>query len=494
MSATLLITPTKRRKRPSLSPRKPGKKSRLSEPTPDTNSRDIQTDNFHIDIDNATPPGTFSTALNFYDYGARCFTEITSGARKQLLAELRSWQPGILAITTSPPFLFVECEVVPHTSMCPFIIAGLVAKFLEENEPFPVGASFMGEPGRKEVDDLPAHIDDDLKRLRIPSRETFQFLFRLIPSAEHITSYPQQLLVELSRCSDDVYINMLNELPAQVGELNVGYINGSEWFDSYGSAKAPKPQLLDGEYDDSNYLAPENGGMLRPGIVLECKGIRDAAGAVHGAMLCNAGVGVIKGKERRFTTARHCWDAVGDKVVYHADRAVGRIEETLGDDIALVQSPFSFSNGVLDLNATAQTLKRADEFVEGDYFVLDSAFTGRQRLMLFGVRAGKHRAGPQWKGPKEEYDYVVLEQGVYSVETPIMESPPMIREGVCGTPIIHAGRKIGEEVEYVAQGVVGGFMLYCDNVIPTSPKAKMLYRFCQTTDELLDDGWEIYNE
>ena len=79
-------------------------------------------------------------------------------------------------------------------------------------------------------------------------------------------------------------------------------------------------------------------------------------------------------------------------------------------------------------------LKCGEDFVSGDYFVMDSAFTGKQRLKLFGVRAGKKHVGQDWDGPKPESDNVTLEQRVFSVETPIMHDSPVIRDGVCGTP------------------------------------------------------------
>jgi len=59
---------------------------------------------------------------------------------------MREWHPEILAVTFSPPFLFVECETLPDPAISPFIVAGLVAKFLNKDEPFPTGASFMDEP------------------------------------------------------------------------------------------------------------------------------------------------------------------------------------------------------------------------------------------------------------------------------------------------------------------------------------------------------------
>ena len=69
-----------------------------------------------------------------------------------------------------------------NSAISPFIVAGLVAKSLDKDEPFPTGASFMGDPGRREVDNLPDEVENDLIRLHIPSKNTFRHLFQLIPS------------------------------------------------------------------------------------------------------------------------------------------------------------------------------------------------------------------------------------------------------------------------------------------------------------------------
>jgi hypothetical protein len=443
-----------------------------------------------------TPPkdAAFKTTLNFFDDHTRTFKKVTAMEHMQLLREMREWFSDILAITLAPPFLFIECDRQPEPSSCPFLVAGLVAKFLDEDEPLPIGASFMGEAGRTYFDDVPDAILADLRRCHIPSLATFEYLFSILPAAHHITSYPHQLLVELERSSDESYVSLLQKLPVRLGDLKVGYINGTEWFDTQARTKSPDPKYRDGQYDDTNYLAAENGGALRPGVILECKGYRNVKGTIEGGMLCNAGVLVNKGSEVRFTTAKHCWDAVDDKVVYHGDRAVGRIQEVYGDDIALVQIPFAFSNDLLDVSTTAKTLQKAEDFTEGDLFVIDSAFTGRQMLEMFGVRAGLRRAPKGWRGPKEDHRYVVLEQGVCSIETPVMTSSPMVREAVCGTPLIYIGRDERGDEGILARGIVGGFMLYCANVIRTSPKERMLYCFCQTTDELLNEGWNVLNE
>jgi len=115
-------------------------------------------------------------------------------------------------------------------------------------------------------------------------------------------------------------------------------------------------------------------------------------------------------------------------------------------------------------------------------------------MRYFGLKAGKRRAPANWSGPEGDFEYVVLKQGVLSVQEKKIckaDNVPVIREGVCGTPIIFAGKLPQGEDNIISKGMVGGFMFYTDNVIQTSPEAGMLYAYCQTTNELIDDGWRI---
>ena len=58
--------------------------------------------------------------------------------------------------------------------------------------------------------------------------------------------------------------------------------------------------------------------------------------------------------------------------VYHGDNLVG----ILGEDLALVERSVPFSSKLLDLETSAKELCPAGQFGFGDWFVLDSAFTG----------------------------------------------------------------------------------------------------------------------
>jgi hypothetical protein len=285
------------------------------------------------------------------------------------------------------------------------------------------------------------------------------------------------------------FLARLRMLPVRFGELNVGYMNGVFWFDIHALSKVPDPGKLDGEFDDTNYLKPENGGALRPGPILECKGKISPRGNLVGNMLSNAGVKIKKGDIERITASRHCWDAVVDKIAVHGDVEVGELKETYGDDIALVETTQPVSNKLLEVDTEAQRFIHSDLLEFGDFLVMDSAFTGKQKLRFWGVRAGRRRPSMGWQGPVADYDYVVVEQGVCSVDQPVIDKSPIVRRGVCGTPLILAGRDFIDET-LLSNGLVGGFMCYTD-CLTLGENRQILYCFCQTVDELIDDGWEV---
>ena len=279
-----------------------------------------------------------------------------------------------------------------------------------------------------------------------------------------------------------------------MGDFDIGYLNGVSWFDIHARRLSPDPSAMDGRFYDTNYLSEENGRSLRPGCLLECQGWKDENRKVHDSYVCNAGVLIGKDGEQRFTTAAHVWKAVDAKPVYHAGQPIGWVEgETIGEDIALVKSPFKFSNDFLDIATSAKELGESNRFQAGDLFWIDSACTGRQELCLHGVRAGKSHSPKDWRGPTADYDYIIFQQGVCSVKESKITKSPMIREGVCGTPLVWAGRrKRNQERESkLDEGVIGGFMLYTDVVIPNVLRPNMLYCYCQTVDDLISKGWKI---
>ena len=214
---------------------------------------------------------------------------------------------------------------------------------------------------------------------RSPSRslDSFRWLYRHIPYASHISSYPQQLVVELEQSDDKEFYIRLQKLPPRIGSLNVGYLNEKIWRDYQVS---PNPRVFDSQYDDTNHLLPEHGGSLYPGIVVECIGNHLDSGAVAGDAVSNSGVKIKKGEVERFTVEFHGWDSVTEKDVYHGGVKVGRIDETVSEDIGLVESFYPFSNELLDIDATAKQLLYSTLIKYGGYIMIDSAFTSRQTM------------------------------------------------------------------------------------------------------------------
>jgi hypothetical protein len=57
------------------------------------------------------------------------------------------------------PYLIIECDdELPSEDERPFLVAGLIAVFTREEEPFPFGIDFIGVPSEGEEYQLPAAI------------------------------------------------------------------------------------------------------------------------------------------------------------------------------------------------------------------------------------------------------------------------------------------------------------------------------------------------
>ena len=66
----------------------------------------------------------------------------------QLLQLLRHNFDQVLNILPIAPFLIIECDkAVPDPSTTPFMIAGLIAVFILQGEPYPFGIDFVGTDG-----------------------------------------------------------------------------------------------------------------------------------------------------------------------------------------------------------------------------------------------------------------------------------------------------------------------------------------------------------
>lgn len=479
-----------RKKRLSITPRKARPRPRLSDPYP-VPSPIHQEETEPCADENIDLPLGFS----FWDDENRCFKPITTTERQTLFQELCTRYPQVEAITISIPFVIVECrDSVPPVDQQVFLAAGLVCVYIVEGGKLPFGSEYIGYDGEGEMpSDVPEHVSRDIRPFHIPKLSTFEYIHNLIPDATHVSSYPMQLVIELEAMSPSVFEKKLMSLPSGIGKLSIGYVNGKLLVrPPQARLKAPDPTRLEGDCDDTDYLAPENGGSLRPGVLLESRGILLDDGTNVGIMYTNAGVKVCRQGQVRFTCAKHGWDKPSiDNLVHHGNHNVGTITETYGEDIGLVTTQYSFSNEFLDLNIRAKRLLHSSLIPFGEFVVIDSAYTSRQRMRLFGVRTGKKRVPPNYIGPRAPYEYVVVEQGIFSVQAAVINREPRIRDGVCGTPIIHQGMTLTDQ-SALQRGEVVGFMHYTD-VVGCSNDSR-LYSYGQVVDQLIEAGWEVCAE
>ena len=250
--------------------------------------------------------------------------------------------------------------------------------------------------------------------------------------------------------------------------------------------KEPDPRYLDDEgdcvTDDTDYLDPSNGGVLRPGCLLECVGSK-LNGETIGAGSSNSGVVVSRNGQKRLTVAAHTWET--NNMVYHGNRQIGVMIEKIGEDIGLVDVTVPANNTFLSSNVTAKILVDSTNVHWGDIMCVDNCYTGTQLLFSHGARTGKKRcAGP---GPNGDTVYVQLEQGIFATNAPYISRPPQIRLGMCGTPLLRVENALDDSAS-ADKGEICGFFLSTD---VKGYNGSMLYAYCQPTDPLLEEGWSI---
>jgi hypothetical protein len=83
-----------------------------------------------------------------------------------------------------------------------------------------------------------------------------------------------------------------------------------------------------------------------------------------------------------------------------------------------------------------------------------------------------------------------VDQGIFGLKTGVISKEPRIREGVCGSPLILAGKNQREMQSFLADGMVAGFMLW-SNIIGKYNTDGHIYSFCQPTDPLIEAGWAV---
>jgi hypothetical protein len=283
--------------------------------------------------------------------------------------------------------------------------------------------------------------------------------------------------------SEESFQLFLEKAPSHFGGLVAGYVNGTVIRESHSRSKPPAPRTVDGEYDDIDYQLPINGAALRPGVLFENIGTT-VDGVCTGRCLTNSGLLVQKRETRCITGSCHGWDiSDDDKAVYHGGKMIGYVKGVLGEDIALIESKYKFQNTFLDIDCAATKFVPSVGIKNGDIVLLDSCFTGCQQMIAAGIRTGAKRTAVD--GPSDDTWYIRVAQGIYSINSPIIESAPQLRAGACGTPLVRIGNKRLKTSN--REGEIVGFWLWAD----IKGYAKTLSAYAQIADPLIEDGWSI---
>ena len=189
-----------------------------------------------------TFPQDLLTEFSFWDSEKGNFIRPTMEQHRELYERLLSIYPNLSAINIIFPWIVIQMEDdIPPPLQRPFLIAGFMAVFLLDGEPFPLGVMDLGTPAQGILENIPPTIKADLKPYHKPSIQTIEYIFNVIEDAEHVSIYPRQLLIELRQMDDETFHQLLKGLPRAFGLLPTGYTNGA-FIHTYASQmKTPNP-------------------------------------------------------------------------------------------------------------------------------------------------------------------------------------------------------------------------------------------------------------
>lgn len=131
-------TPRKRKKKPSILPRKKSSRSRLSDPIGTPSHLSVTQSEPDVIVEPSLPDPLKDISL--WDQANMTYRNPTSTEKAILLQHLRLLYEGAAAFSVMFPWLIVEIEEpheVPPPQTTPFFIAGLVAVFIREDSPLP---------------------------------------------------------------------------------------------------------------------------------------------------------------------------------------------------------------------------------------------------------------------------------------------------------------------------------------------------------------------
>lgn len=181
--------------------------------------------------------------------------------------------------------------------------------------------------------------------------------------------------------------------------------------------------------------------------------------------------------------------------VFQGKHKVGNIVPRVGlSDIGLAQteSGIIFSNIFLDIEAKPRRLLASKEIKYRDrsIFLVDSFVTGPQSLFCFGVRKSIKRNTVFKTFTASEFSrpYVSFRQGLFATNAAEIMGSPSINDGICRSALVRLSTGTNQDVP--DKGEIGGFVVW-SNIRDSNDGQGRLMCFCEATDELIAEGWEV---
>jgi hypothetical protein len=493
-----------------------------------------------------------------WDDGNGGYQLVKTAYLKKLLYYMITLYPQIIMIDEHVPYLLIWCEdSVPESSKRPLLIGGLLGVWLvhgRDDRPPELIPGYLGNLGiTLELED---DLAEDIRKYHLPKTETLCRLMREhFPDAIALTSVDSELQIELPEIPASEHGERLQKFPGWFSHKDAPRLLYHNGFLITGQQnkrlKQPMPQKVDGQYDDTDYVAAQ--GHFQPGSML-CD---DSGGMV------TAGILVEKGDERRLTVSIHCWqkeldeipEKMGDSQCFRVTQGkthVGHVSSRLGNTdigLATLNDNVEFRNRFIDLPGGPTQLLHSDMFKLGDVYIMDSFTTGRQGAMSCrGKRTireedKKRRVDQVLKGKQKDLpgpgDSLVIVQGIFATSEPTAYGEPIIRAGCCGSALVRLESEDGKstpskqgssskqstpntkgiprieasstpnksppgiaasselhskEVQsaYVHNGKIGGFMHWSDLQEKTNyTNIPRLFCYAEVADPLIEAGWEV---
>lgn len=527
--------PRMRKKRPSYSPvKKTNSQTPLSRPY-SSNPSALDKNPLLSSQDERLDTGLASLQFEEFswDNGTGGYRPISAKHLLQLNTYLTTLYPEVDVIEERIPYLIVWCkESIPESSKRPFLIGGLLGVWLLEGQDNLPREFFDEDLGNMAIVIRVNHdLASDIDHYHIPKTETLcQLMREQFPDALGVSFLTNEFFIELPELPINEHIKRVRNLPGRFAHEAplLKYHNGLRITgQEHKPLKTPNPEKIDGEYDDTDYVATH--GYFQPGSMLR----------EDGGNMISAGILVEKDEHRRLTVAIHCWqkeiddalEKMGDPKYFQVSQGetrVGYISERLEkSDIGLATliDNVEFRNRFLDIPGGPTKLLPSDMLESDQVYMIDSFVTGRQgELLCKGKRVIKQedkqrRVDPILRGKQEDLPeagvFVVIVQGVFATTEPIIYGSPKIRAGVCGSALVRLttskegeGAGIDEsspisgrsselhaqtvECTFENTGEIGGFMRWSDLQDKTSDSpTPRLYCYAEVTDPLVDAGWNV---